>query len=244
MSGAQWPDPELSIGESCGSVDALGRFKCWAIREESPAHHAWEAISRPVVQLLQDELERLDPKETDLMVEMFMIGEDAGRASPTLLFSCYNKLVRQRAMALVIELGILEGYPDVLMAECYRQRRPLSMEETSEIKSLPPGVYATEPLRHCGVSVLISGEHPGAPRKATLGGIIFIAGLFYGIITLYACKQIPRPVSGLDADPQFAFYGAGSLDDPSDLVKHDSGASLSLGKINGYRGSRYLTNIS
>ncbi|RDL38321.1 RNA-binding, RBD [Venustampulla echinocandica] len=227
MSGSQWPDPELSIGESCGSVDALGRFKCWAIKEESPAHHAWEAISRPVVQLLQEELERLDPRETDLMVEMFMIGDEAERASPTLLFSCYNKPVRQRAMALVIELGILDSHPQVLMAECSWQRRPLSMEETSEVTALPPGVYATEPLRHCGVSVLISGEHPGSPRKATLGGIVFIAGLFYGIITLYACKQISSTASRSDADPQFAFYGLEKLDDSSD-VKHDSGASLSL----------------
>jgi hypothetical protein len=227
---SQWANPELSIGPSCGSVDALGKHKCWALKEDSPAHQVWKAIAKPIVQLLQDHSAELDTKDMDLMIEVYMIGEEESTSCPTVLFSCQNKRIRQRAMELVKKSLFMRDYEGVLMAECARRRRPLAMEETTDVSALPPGVYATEPLRHCGVSVLISGEQRGSPRRATLGGIVFIAGLFYGLITLYACKQNSSMANSPDLDPQFTFYDSEKEDDVTDS-RHDSAAVLSLGML-------------
>lgn len=225
MSGCSWPEPELSLGPVCTSLGDLDKYTCWEVRDESPAHQAWRRISRPIIQLLQDQGDDLDAQETDLMIEMFMIGQDPSSASPTILFSCQDPAIRQRAMELIGKSAILGSYPQypgILMAECFRRRRPLAIEGEADVPALPPGVYATEPLRHCGVSVLISGEQRSSPRKATLGGIVFIAGLFYGIITLYACKQTPLDEDESDDENEFSFFG---------LEKHDSGAILMLGMI-------------
>jgi hypothetical protein len=180
--------------------------------------------------LLQDHNAELDTKDVDLMIEVFMIGEEESTSCPTVLFSCQDKRVRQRAMELVDKSLIIRNYDGLLMAECSRHRRPLAMEETAEVPALPPGVYATEPLRHCGVTVLISGEQRGSPRRATLGGIVFIAGLFYGLITLYACKQNSNTTTCPDMDPQFTFYEPGEDVDYLDN-RHDSAAVLSLGML-------------
>ncbi|KAH6670694.1 putative cell wall integrity protein scw1 [Halenospora varia] len=126
MSGCSWPEPELSLGPVCTSLGDLDKYTCWEVRDESPAHQAWRRISRPIIQLLQDQGDDLDAQETDLMIEMFMIGQD--------------------------------------------------------------------------------------PSSAT--------GLFYGIITLYACKQTPLDEDESDDENEFSFFG---------LEKHDSGAILMLG---------------
>jgi hypothetical protein len=226
---SQWANPELSIGPRCGAVDALGKQKCWAVKEDSPVHQVWKAIAKPIVQMLQDYSAQLDAKDMDLMVEIFMIGEEESTSSPTVLFSCQDKRIRQTAMELVHKSLIMQYFEGVLMAECARFRRPLAMEETTEVPALPPGVYATEPLRHCGVTVLISGEQRGSPRRATLGGIVFIAGLFYGLITLYACKQNPGIGNFPSLDPQFSFYEPVEEEKEASDSRDDSAAVLSLG---------------
>jgi hypothetical protein len=225
---SQWANPEFSIGPSCETVDALGKQKCWAVKEDSPAHQVWKAIAKPIIQMLQDHSAELDTKDMDLMVEIFMIGEEESTSSPTVLFSCQDRRIRQTAMELVHKSLIMHDFEGVLMAGCARCRRPLAMEETTEVPALPPGVYATEPLRHCGVTVLISGEQRGSPRRATLGGIVFIAGLFYGLITLYACKQNSSITNPLDLDPQFSIYEPEEEEHGVDN-RHDSAAVLSIG---------------
>ncbi|KAH8674702.1 hypothetical protein BGZ60DRAFT_526656 [Tricladium varicosporioides] len=228
MSGCSWPEPELSLGPVCTSLGDLDKYTCWEVRDESPAHQAWRCILRPIIQLLQDQAQDPDAQETDLMIEMFMIGQDPSTANPTILFSCQDPAIRQRAMELVSKsaiLGTYPQYPGIHMAECYRRWRPLAIEGEADVPDLPPGVYATEPLRHCGVSVLISEEQKGPPRRATLGGIVFIAGLFYGIITLYACGQTSLDEGEFEEENEFAFFG---------LEKHDSGAILTLENISSH----------
>ncbi|KAG9231594.1 putative cell wall integrity protein scw1 [Amylocarpus encephaloides] len=155
--GSQWADPGLSMGPSCGSVDGEGKHQCWAVKEDSPAHQAWKFIARPTVQLLEQHRRELVSKEMDLMVEIFMIGTEA--------------------------------------------------------------------------------------ERATLGGIVFIAGLFYGLITLYACKPDSSMANAPETDPHFTFYDSEKSEDESD-GKHDSAAVLSLGSTSTLsRGSR-LSGIS
>ncbi|EHL00577.1 putative Cell wall integrity protein scw1 [Glarea lozoyensis 74030] len=135
QGSSQWANPELSIGASCGTVDAEGKHKCWALKEDSPAHQVWKAIAKPIMLLLQDHNAEMDTKDVDLMIEVFMIGEEGSKT-----------------------------------------------------------------------------------------------GLFYGLITLYACKQNSNITNFTDLDPQFTFY---EPEEDVDFLdnRHDSAAVLSLDSI-------------
>ncbi|TVY27730.1 hypothetical protein LHYA1_G004332 [Lachnellula hyalina] len=63
----QWPQPELSLGAPYGSLDILARYKFWEVKNNSPAHQAWRAVSEQIINLIEDQFEALDVQETDLM---------------------------------------------------------------------------------------------------------------------------------------------------------------------------------
>jgi hypothetical protein len=209
MSNNQWPQPELSLGAPYGSMDILGRYKFWEIKKNSPAHLSWRTISEQIINLLEDQLA---PLNADLMVEMVMIAQQDAKPNPTILFRSQNKATRQKAIALVNERSVLASHPGVLTAECSLLPKPLVIEDVLGLPDLPPGVYCSDALRHCGASVIISGEQARTLRNATLGGIVCIDGLFYGITTAHACSGAPEVAVDLQAEIDFALYGLGGFD--------------------------------
>jgi len=224
---SKWPNPELSIGVRCGSMDVLGRYKCWTLKEKSPAHLVWKVVSKTIKFLLEDQFEHLDSDDKELMVEMLMIGRKEVTASPTILFSCDHKVSRRRAMELVQKKEILFPHPGVLMAECSRLPRLLAREGVPETK-LSPGVYASWPLKHAGISILISSASGGPLRKATLGGLVLIDGIYYGLTAGHAFlndKELDRQMT---PDNEFAFYGLGepeySSEDEDSLLDATTGS--------------------
>lgn len=70
-----WPDPGSSIGSWCQSLDPLGRYKCWNLREKSPAFLIWREVLKAIASHLDDQFEHLDTRGSDLIVEMFMVGK-------------------------------------------------------------------------------------------------------------------------------------------------------------------------
>jgi hypothetical protein len=206
----------LSIGAPCASLDLLGRYKCWSLKDKSPAHLVWKAVSKAITSLLDDQFEHLDAGGSDLMIEMFMVGRRMNSCSPTILFSCESKACRHKAMELVKKKAILASHPGVLMAESSRLPRLLALGEDSEILNLPPGVYGNGPFKSCGMPILISGSHGGALRKATLGGIICIDEDYYGVTTAHAFVETKQEGIREDGDIEFAFYGLGEPDDSTD----------------------------
>lgn len=213
MSHCQWRDPELSIGTP---LKPLGRHKCWSLKDKSQAAVLWKTLSRPIISLLEDQYEHLDAKDSELRVDMFMIGRKATSSIPTILFSCESKTPRRKAMDLVKKKGILDCHPGVQMAECSRLPRQLALGEDSELPLLPPGVYLDGPLRGCGIAVLISRDGIAPLRKATIGGIICIEDDYYGLTTAHAFDEAEEAGSSSDGDFEFAFYGPGQPADSSD----------------------------
>lgn len=211
MPSRQWSQPELSVGERHGSMDVLGIYKCWSIKDKSPAQLVWKNVSRAIVALLEDQFEHLDAEDEDLMVEMFMIGRKLATCSPTILFSCECKTSRQRAMDLVQKRRILAPYPGVLMAECARLPRLLATDKLSGME-LSTGVYANEDLRHCGISVLVVGYNGGPPRKATIGGMVRIGDEHYGLTANHPFSKALGGEENDEPDTEFAFYGLGEPD--------------------------------
>jgi hypothetical protein len=52
----------------------------------------WKTVSRSIITLLEDQYEHLDAKDSELMVEMFMIGRKAACSVPTILFCCEGQI--------------------------------------------------------------------------------------------------------------------------------------------------------
>ena len=201
------PHPELSIGERSGSIGFLGKYKCWKIKEKSPAHLVWKSVSKPILSLLEDQFEHLDAKDQQLQVEIFMVGKEAASSSPTILFSCQAKTCRQRAMELVHKNSILIHHPGVLMAECARLPGALAKEEVLDA-GLEPGIYANGPFHRSGISILVVGPRGTFPRKATLGGIVRMEDGFYGLTARHTLSMDTNIHTTEESDDdEFAFYG-------------------------------------
>lgn len=213
MPCCQWKEPELSIGLP---LKPLGRHKCWSLQDKSPAAVVWKSVSRSIINLLEDQYEHLDVKNSELRVHMFMIGQRPESSAPTILFSCESKPPRRKAMDLVKREGILDCHVGVQMAECSRLPKQLAIGEDSELRPLPVGVYLNGPLRSCGIAVLISRDGVTPPRKATIGGIVCIEDTYYGLTTAHAFDAVEERENSSDEDFEFAFYELGQPADNSD----------------------------
>ncbi|KAH7371817.1 hypothetical protein BKA64DRAFT_715305 [Cadophora sp. MPI-SDFR-AT-0126] len=233
MPQCKWEQPELSVGSPCASLDILGRYKCWVVKDRSPAHVVWKAVSKPIISLLDDQFEHLDAGDSDLIFEMFMVGRKPTSTVPTIIFSCESKSCRQKAMALVQKKSILAAHPGVHMAECSRLPKLLTQEEDPESLFLPAGVYLDGPLRTCGTPVLISFGPKRLPRKATIGGIVCIDETLYGVTAGHAFTPPKKTVSSDMDDIEFSFFGGDdpfdSSEDEDESVEMTSQASMSSG---------------
>lgn len=235
-----WPDPGISIGLRCQSLDPLGRYKCWNLREKSPAHHVWKIVSKEITALLDDQFEHLDTRGSEFMVEMFMIGKKPAKASPTILFSCESKSARQRAMELVQKKSLLGDHPGVRMAHCSRLPRPLALIDKLESLHLLEGIYAHEPLGVCTLSILVIDKDYALPRRATIGGFFSINNAYYGLTTAHAFREIeqkaPEQKVAVDIDLEFSFYDEtidDSSDEDDDLEMTSKGSVSSLSSRSG-----------
>jgi hypothetical protein len=229
----RWEQSEQSVGTPNGSLDLLGRIKCWTVKDKSPAALAWKAISKSIINLLEDQYEHLDAKDSELLVEIYMIGKKPAKSSSTILFSCESKVCRQKAMELVKKKGILACHPGIRMAECSRLPRLLATGEESELPLLPPGVYLDGPLTSGGIAVLISRGSDTPLRKATVGGIVCIGDFCYGMTTAHAfvdTKELNKRVSNSIGDIEFAFYGGHDSEQSSEDENEDFSTMTSQGK--------------
>ncbi|KFY45318.1 hypothetical protein V494_01008 [Pseudogymnoascus sp. VKM F-4513 (FW-928)] len=232
MPKPRWKNPELSVGTPHASLDLLGRYKCWSVKDGSPAHVVWKAASKAITNLLEDQYEHLDAGGSELMVEMFMIGRKLANSIPTILFSCESKTCRQKALVLVKKKGILTNHLGVVMAESSKLPRPLALDKQTDAPSLSPGVYLNGPLRSFGTSILIYSDEGKPPRKATIGGIITINHELYGGTAAHAFFPVKDEEDSETEDLEFAFFGDedpydSDSGDDEDLVTITSKASMS-----------------
>lgn len=207
MPQPRWENPQLSVGAPHASLDLLGRYKCWSLKDESPANIVWKTVSKAIISLLEDQYEHLEAEGSELMVEMFMIGRKPTSSIPTILFSCESKTCRRKASVLVRKKGILTDHSGVLMAECSKPPRPLALDEQTDAPCLSPGIYLNGPLRNFGTSILIYSDEGRLPRKATIGGIITIDHELFGVTAAHAFFPSKDEEDSKTEDLEFAFFG-------------------------------------
>jgi hypothetical protein len=215
VAPCRWPEPELSNGASHSSLDLLGKHKCWSLRENSPAHLMWKDLSKTIWSLLDEQIQHLDAGSSDLLFQIFMVGRQAAKTSPTVVFCSKNGALRKRAMKLVEKKVILGNHPGVKVAHSSRMPRLLALEDAMSLLNLPEGIYAEGPLDSCGVSIYIVADG-SSPRRATIGGFVCICSEYYGLTTAHAFAK-PEPTcleEGSEVD--FGFGDLGEPDDSSD----------------------------
>jgi hypothetical protein len=213
-------------------MDVLGRYKCWHVRDKSPAHLVWEAVSKTIIELLEDQHEHLSAGDSSLGVGIFMIGRKPTSANPTVLFSCENKPPRQKAMEIVQKRGILAPYPGVLTAESSRVPQLLARGNDADAPSYEPTIYRNGPLVSCGTGFVVRAIDGGSWRKAAIGGTVCIENEYYGLTTAHPFLETGNQSRNKNArdDPDFAFY---ELDEPDggSSNEEDSVEMTSMGEI-------------
>jgi len=240
MAPIRWPEPELSIGRPCNSLSGFrNKYQYWNLRELSPADLMWKDLHTTIFKLLREHLEHLGARGSLIHFEIFMVGKQPAKASPTIVFCSENKLFREKAMNLVVKKILLEQYPGVLVAQSSKMPRPLAAGDSNPLANLPEGVYAEGPLETCGISIYIVAEEI-APRRATIGGFVSILGDYYGLTTAHAFAGSESTSPDGDSDVDFGFGELGEPDDSSDdedyLIELTSKGGLHLIFLDNYAG--------
>lgn len=186
-------------------------------QKRKPAHAVWKIVSKAMTSLLEENIEHLEAKDSDLNFGMFMVGRRPEKCIPTILFSCERAPCRRRSMDLVHKKAILNDYPGVMMAESSLVPRPLATEEVPDLPNLSPGVYLNGPPHAYGTSILVSTVNGQRPRKATMGGFVWLGIEKFGLTAAHPFTEIQHIVEEKDTSVDFAFYGGvDPYDDSSD----------------------------
>jgi hypothetical protein len=196
-----WPDPKQSIGERwC----AIGKQNCW--EAIGPAQEVADKVSRDIKNLLQSQHEYLNKDirvPRFLLFSLYMIGETVEQSRPTIIFSCENKVQRQRAREVVRESSLLAAYPAVMLAESSRPPRlcrgpqqlgDMCLDDDVRISNVAETstysdrlVYYSHPLsRIHGIPVTIeSNDDIPTSRQSTLG-VVRVGEELFGITVAHA----------------------------------------------------------
>lgn len=229
MPTGEWKDPELSLGTL--SDLRLGLYKCWNLREESPAKAAWEIVQNQIIRLLDENYEHLGAEGCGIGIEIFMVGRRPSKSKPTIVFSCGSKPSRQLAIELVDKKGILSNFPGIKMAGRKAFPRQMAYEDSLNQRPYAQGVYIGGPIEACGVSVLVTTLDGSSLRRATVGGFITIQDKIYGLTTAHAFQALKTEVvepADYSDDTDYEFYDQGNedmTDDEDDIVETTSRGS-------------------
>ena len=177
----QWPNPELSIGRECNPISGL---RCWAV--VGPALLVFQEISLPIKEVLdkrQEDIERGEQKPQTVSFHMLMVGSEPSKAEPTIIFASKNQRQRRFASVLIKQEKLLDNYPGIKIRTlpkmpAVHRSGPCISRARSE-KQSNDEIHLVKRLNSaCGA--LISY---GDSKLATMGGVILIKGVCYGIAT-------------------------------------------------------------
>lgn len=208
----QWPNPELSIGQKCEPISGLF---CW--RVTGPALQTFRELSIPIKDFLdrrQEDIERGEKKPQTVSFHMLMVGSEPAKAEPTIIFASKNKQQRTYASVLIKQEKLLEDYPGVKIKtlpkmSAVHRSGPLLSDPNSKAHS-DDGIYLINRFSSaCGALISYGGSKLG-----TLGGVILIKGVLYGLATqhprykMYEEKEKPATQNKLlsfDEDVNFDY---------------------------------------
>jgi hypothetical protein len=213
-SVVSWQSPELSIGRACTPFE---KQQCWEVtgRAESLARGLFQAV-KELLDGCNELLYDGEPVESLVMFNLFMIGRDRSKANPTLLLSCERKRPRQRAMKLIRESGILRRPEHAGFRLAESPRPPVGLSAPVPLGSQDDAGSSSLPLPLLDQNVLWNPKFPptGAQlytrfdandadyaTRATLGGVVSIEGVFYGLTVAHNFTgQKEPPVQADDED--------------------------------------------
>lgn len=173
----------------------------------------------------QEILEQGELKPRAVSFHMWMIGSVASAANPTIVFSSKSRRQRTFAKVLLKESKLLDNYPGITIktldkAPAVYQAADSKLEfDDEEISN--DGIYMVDDSRGvCGCLVAF-----GSSRLATMGGIILIDNVHYGISAQHARFNYTRERQCLTSEPA----DAPCFDDDSDSEYSDLIESTSRG---------------
>lgn len=195
-----WPDPTKSTGRECPKTKGP---RCWEVI--GPALQIWNNLSIPIKELLdknQESLEQGELKPSAISFHMWMVGSTATAANPTVVFSSKSPRQRRFAKALLKESKLLDNYPPGIKimtldkAPAIYQAANANGDVDDENVS-DNGIYMVDDSRGaCGSLVAF-----GSSRLATMGGVILIDGVHYGISVQHARFDYARERQPLTNEP-------------------------------------------
>jgi hypothetical protein len=190
-----WPNPAASTGTFCW---ALGRYRCW--NAVGPAGDIPEkrGVFGEIGTLLKSRHEYLHEGESiprPLSYEIYMVGRLETDALPHILFICESKRPRQRALKLVRESGILDGFPGLQLGECSRSpmlSQPVDriafdqedgmLHATESVTATARDVYYRPPLSDIyGFPIFVASAEAGHVRMATVGGLTRVGETLFAL---------------------------------------------------------------
>ena len=112
---------------------------------------------------------------------MWMIGRTAATARPTIVLTSRSKKLREKAKRLIRDDGMLQSFPGIDIKGLERSPAIPRGDPPSNGEERSDEVYVDGyPPVKCGTSITIGGKH-----RATLGGIVYVNGICYGMTALH-----------------------------------------------------------
>ncbi|KAL9122717.1 MAG: hypothetical protein Q9187_000736 [Circinaria calcarea] len=206
-----WPNPELSIGRPCPTYSTGGC--CW--EAVGPARDAFNEVAEKVKDLFQSQSDYLDEGEEDsfsFSYGIWMVGWDKSHAVPTIILGCQSTAVRTKAKNILKESGLLKSFPGIALKKTNRAPDPLAAGDELDESNNRDDVDAIYTLKgakeQCGIRIFLGGaDNPPtqSAREATMGGIVLIDGVAYGISVSHVFAPTFRAPQSPAKDDLIAF---------------------------------------
>ncbi|KAI9762396.1 MAG: hypothetical protein M1840_001257 [Geoglossum simile] len=187
---ARWPNPTESIGQTQYQALPGGRL-LW--EAAGHARQQLEPVLQRICDILSENPEYLSRREQascSTGVGLYMVGTRRDTAQPTIIIRCSNKRVRERAIEFIRANQVLAHYEGVLLEGTRQSPEALAGEEAMTMEHIQlledSGlVYIGQQTSNpCGALVLMRIR--GRNRWATMGGVVVIDDVYYGMTASHA----------------------------------------------------------
>lgn len=213
-----WPDPERSIGQMS---ELIGNNFCW--EATGPALELFEQQLAGRIERIfcdhKDDLERDEEVAKSYSFHMWMIGRTASTARPTIVLTSRSKKLRAKAKRLIKDDGMLESFPEIDIKGLERSPAIPKGDPPSDGEEPSNDVYVDgHPPVRCGTPITIGGKH-----RATLGGLIYVNGICYGLTALH--RNLVNSESW-DDESDTGYEAEAAFDEDSDTESTSEYSSL------------------
>lgn len=231
----KWSDPKASVGKFCGMK---GKYSCWEAK--GPAEDTFTRLSKDIATLLERTCGPV-PASSQVIYDIFMVGETPATAVPQIMFSCRKVGPRKEAMETLKKSGLLISYPGIetghwqfpphildprLLASEEEPNYPTETANSPLLRLLVPiyesSIKTSPSTPSTTISVIrLYTVNPSEPRsaslKATVGSLTCFAGKTFYVSVSHAFVRNdynnPEPFLGTEDDDDDSEFQFGGLGD-------------------------------